>query len=525
MSTIGTLAVNVLANTGQYAQGMQTARNENEKFRGSVGSVSTGLEGLRGLLAGLSVGAAFAGIMKLANMAGAAAREEAKLTAAVEASGRAAGFTAPQLSRFADELERMSTFDADDIRTAMAGLTVFTRLTGQAFQDVVRDGLGMTALMGGDMKANVLALGKALNDPEKGLKALRASGIAFSAEQTKVIKQLMATGQVAKAQAILLGELNKRFGGAAQADAQTYTGQVAQLKVQLENLGEKLGGAVLPMVAALTAGVAGLIDMLNGLDASAVQNIVQMTAFVGVFMAGLVIIPKVVAAIVGVIKILRALATASIVAQAASGVGLVKVLASVAAAGVAVGLVNTAFDSFDNSAAAAEASVANLAQAAKEDLPEALEASAVKVATVEKAFDKLRDRAKQLTTELRTPFEKAGDELAEVSNLAGRGLISLETYRRAVAKIGQEYLDATDDAKKLHDQERDRGTAALEKGTTAAFSAVQESRRELERQNNLAKDQLREQEETNRKLDELIAATHQVGDGLNPVVLHPVELK
>lgn len=62
-----------------------------------------------------------------------------------------------------------------------------------------------------------LTIGKALNDPVKGLTALGRAGIQFTAQQKEQIKQMVAVGDAAGAQSIMLAELEKQFGGAAKA--------------------------------------------------------------------------------------------------------------------------------------------------------------------------------------------------------------------------------------------------------------------------------------------------------------------
>jgi hypothetical protein len=54
---------------------------------------------------------------------------------------------------------------------------------------------------------------------------------------------------------------------------------------------------------------------------------------------------------------------------------------------------------------------------------------------VKTAYEKLKDKAKQLFEQTRTPLEKFKNDWAEITNLWKTGLISLETYLRALAKL------------------------------------------------------------------------------------------
>ena len=73
--------------------------------------------------------------------------------------------------------------------------------------------------MGGAPKDAAIQLGKALNDPIKGISALTRIGVTFTDEQKAQIKTMQEAGDMAGAQGVILAELNKEFGGSAQAAA------------------------------------------------------------------------------------------------------------------------------------------------------------------------------------------------------------------------------------------------------------------------------------------------------------------
>jgi hypothetical protein len=62
--------------------------------------------------------------------------------------------------------------------------------------------------MGTDMKGAAIQVGKALQDPVHGISALRRVGVNFNESQVETIKKLVETGQAAKAQGLILAELN-----------------------------------------------------------------------------------------------------------------------------------------------------------------------------------------------------------------------------------------------------------------------------------------------------------------------------
>jgi hypothetical protein len=87
-------------------------------------------------------------------------------------------------------------------------------------------------------------LGKALEDPIKGLAALGKSGVTFTADQKALIKSLVETGDMLpKAQEIILKAVEMQVGGTAEATANASD----KMKVAWSQLQEQLGQRLLPV--------------------------------------------------------------------------------------------------------------------------------------------------------------------------------------------------------------------------------------------------------------------------------------
>jgi hypothetical protein len=102
----------------------------------------------------------------------------------------------------------------------------------------------MSVALGSDPTKAAMQLGKALNDPVKGITALSKAGVSFTKEQKDQIKGLVKHGKTLEAQKIILHELGKEFGGAAAAASTPMD----KLRVNLGNVGEAIGGALLPFI-------------------------------------------------------------------------------------------------------------------------------------------------------------------------------------------------------------------------------------------------------------------------------------
>jgi hypothetical protein len=140
--------------------------------------------------------------------------------------------------------------------------------------------------MGTDASTEAIRLGKALNDPVKGLTALSRVGIQFTAQQKEQIKALTESGDLLGAQKIILAELQSQFGGSAQAYAQTFAGQIELLGIELENFSEEIGVIVMPALRSLMDGLremapeigSKLRDAVNSVDWKALAKALLDTA-------------------------------------------------------------------------------------------------------------------------------------------------------------------------------------------------------------------------------------------------------
>lgn len=178
----------------------------------------------------------------------------AQTQAVIESTGMAAGFTAEEMANLASDLSAasgMSLFSDDAILSAQNVLATFKEIKGVKFEEATAAILDMSQAMGMDLKSATIQVGKALNDPIGGISALSRVGVQFTDDQKAVIESLVETGDVAGAQAIILGELNSQFGGSAAAAVNTYAGQMTVLSEQFNDVKQGVGEALLPILSEL----------------------------------------------------------------------------------------------------------------------------------------------------------------------------------------------------------------------------------------------------------------------------------
>lgn len=257
----------------------------------------------------------------------------ASVDQALASMGQGAGFTSKRLQEIAAELERTTTFDGDDILSKVtANLLTFGKVQGQVFERAQVAALDLSARLGTDLQSATIMLGKALNDPVRGMTALTRAGVSFSEEQKNTIKTLAETGRVAEAQRLILAELEKQFGGQAQAMANTQAGRLQQAYVQLGNAMEEVGAALLPVLANLAQYVTQITAAFQELSPGMQQFIVVGGLIAAAMGPVALAVGNLVAAFGALIRIAPAVRAAMLLASGPIGM----IVTAVAAAAVAI---------------------------------------------------------------------------------------------------------------------------------------------------------------------------------------------
>lgn len=175
--------------------------------------------------------------------------------AVIRSTGNAANVSAKEIADYAGEMESLTGVDDVVIQNAENMLLTFTNVRNElgAGNDVFRQAsdaaLDMSVALGEDMQASAMRLGKALNEPIEGVSALRRVGVQLSDEQENQIKQFMDVNDVMGAQKVILGELNKEFGGSAMAYGESASGSWARFKAAIEDVQITILNGLAPVVS------------------------------------------------------------------------------------------------------------------------------------------------------------------------------------------------------------------------------------------------------------------------------------
>jgi phage-related protein len=160
------------------------------------------------------------------------------------------GEATDRVSAYAESLEKTIAVDADVIKATQTKLATFGQLTktvneaGGAFDRATLAALDMAAAGFGSAESNAVALGKALEDPIKGITALAKSGVTFTEQEKEKIKTLVESNKMLEAQDMVLSAIEKQVGGTSEASASSFD----KMKFALAGISDTFGELVLPYI-------------------------------------------------------------------------------------------------------------------------------------------------------------------------------------------------------------------------------------------------------------------------------------
>ena len=291
MATLATLLVTLGLDSKDFSKGLSTAANQAKDLGGNIAGF-LGKAALGTAVAGVAgIGATF---VEAIGSASEAQDVFAQTEAVVESTGQAAGLSAKQMGDLASSLSSASGMSKFGDEAVLAGenlLATFTEIKGPIFNDATQAITDMATALKTGPEDQAIALGKALNDPVTGFTKLQKIGVTFTQSQIDAGTAMAKAGNIAGAQRIILGELNKEFGGSAAAAAQTFSGKLATLKDKFGELLETAGTKFLPVLTTVLdtlnsplvqSAISGLIDgLFNGISNAITFVIPYLQLFVG----------------------------------------------------------------------------------------------------------------------------------------------------------------------------------------------------------------------------------------------------
>lgn len=247
-----------------------------------------------------------------------------QLEEVIKSTGGAAGLTADEVSDLAESFSEVTRFEDDAIAAGQTVLLQFTKIGEDTFPRASQAMLDLSTRMGMDLPAAARIVGKAMEGEFSGLARF---GVVIDEQTQKTINGLLKIGDTAGAQEIILGELEKRFGGSAEAAGSTLGGSVERLNNAWGNLKETIG-TTLAENEGFQAAIDSLIKLINALG-DAFAKLPEPVQTGGVALFGLAAIAAKLAIPLMSLKVL--LGSGAAAGGAAAGGGLTAAFSGLAA--------------------------------------------------------------------------------------------------------------------------------------------------------------------------------------------------
>jgi len=152
--------------------------------------------------------------------------------------------------KFAEQLQRTTIFSDEQVLSAQSMMVSFG-IVGEELKRATQAAADFATATGRDISSAAFLLGKAA-----------AGSTDMLARYGIIISDTIPKGERFAA---VLSQIGERFGGRAQADANTYLGSMAQLGNAFSNLKESIGAGVLPAAKLYSSILSELIDNTLGL--------------------------------------------------------------------------------------------------------------------------------------------------------------------------------------------------------------------------------------------------------------------
>jgi hypothetical protein len=248
MAATRTLKLNILAETASLLKGLKDA---DKATRTAGDRIKAGFKVAAAAIAAAGAAAIAFGVkaIKAAEAAATANARIAQINESMGLFGSSVGEVNERLVKYAEATARATGIDQNSIKATQAKLLTFRELAqsanevGGEFDRATKAAIDLAAAGFGSAEENAVQLGKALQDPIKGLTALSRSGVTFNETEKERIKTLVESNQVGEAQKLILKAIEQQVGGTAEATANASE----RIKVTFNLLIEQVGMVLLPV--------------------------------------------------------------------------------------------------------------------------------------------------------------------------------------------------------------------------------------------------------------------------------------
>jgi len=243
----GNMIVTLVAQTRKWSSGLQRAGRDTMTFgKIAMRGFQMGAAALITLTASLA-----RAIPYLANMGAESRKADVQLKFMLEnmnGISSATDATIKRMSAYATTVSKATGIDDEQIKAVQKKLLMFKAVRdsadkmGGSFDRATQAAIDLAAGGFGEMESNASKLGKMLEDPANKLDSLSRAGVTFTEQEKQKIRVLAESGRELEAQELILGKIEGRVKGLAEASATPFD----KMNQQFQEMGDTIGEAMLP---------------------------------------------------------------------------------------------------------------------------------------------------------------------------------------------------------------------------------------------------------------------------------------
>jgi hypothetical protein len=231
----------------------------------ALGSVKAGW-----LAAAGGAAAAYASVKEFLDAASEAEQIESRMAFQLSTVGYQFQEIKPYVDEFADSILRTTRFSDEMARQSLGQMMQYTGSVEEGMNGV-RLAMDMATQTGQDLGSTTRFVGMAMNGNAEILGR-------WIPELRDLDSKLGSNATSAEKAAYAVKILNEKFGGASQTDVQTYSGQIANLKNQYDELKEAAGKALMPVARMALSFAKNLLDVPLLLSGSGIPTYADIAA-------------------------------------------------------------------------------------------------------------------------------------------------------------------------------------------------------------------------------------------------------
>jgi hypothetical protein len=217
------------------AKGLKTVEKDIKKLQTDLEKTKKPAKALRVnfLALGAAVTAIGLSVKKVTALFGQQEKAQRTLAAAMKQAGTFTEKAFQENLKYASSLQKMTTFGDEAILGVQKLLTNFG-IEGEELKKLTRATLDLAAAKGMDLKSAADLVAKSVGSSTNALSryGIEVKGAVGSTERAQMAVQ----------------NITKLFGGAAAAEADTFSGKIEQMKNRLGDIGENIGSLIVPVI-------------------------------------------------------------------------------------------------------------------------------------------------------------------------------------------------------------------------------------------------------------------------------------